>query len=529
MKRQIYWGGPILTMEGEKEAEAVLVQDGKILAVGALSKLEQEAFDEKISLEGHTLMPGFVDPHSHFTGCANGFLQCSAKGADTMEALLERIRSYRETLNPGPGEWILVRDFAPEQIKEGRMPDRRELDQASPNHPLVLQHRSGHVGSFNSLGLKALGITGGTPDPEGGRIEKRDGEPTGYLEENAFIQALRSLPMPSPKTLAKACRKAQELYASYGITTLQEGMFAREMIPMYQKLLEEEGLWLDVVGYADLAQAEEIFQAFPKSDGAYDRRLRLGGYKIFLDGSPQSRTAWVRTPYEKTQGDAPEYGTSTMTEEAVEEAVLLAARTGRQLLAHCNGDAAAEQYLSACEKAKRAGKRLKKPVMIHAQLLGTDQIPRLKALGMIPSFFAAHVYHWGDVHIRNLGLERAGKISPLRSAQKEGLVFTLHQDSPVILPDMLETVWCAAVRKTKAGIVLGAEERISVYEALRAVTWNGAYQYSEETRKGSIAPGKLADFVILDRNPLETEPEALREIQVLETIKEGKTVYRKEA
>ena len=282
-------------------------------------------------------------------------------------------------------------------------------------------------------------------------------------------------------------------------------------------------------GYADLPQAEEIYQAFPQRDGAYDRRLRLGGYKIFLDGSPQSRTAWVRTPYEKTQGDAPEYGTSTMTEEAVEEAVLLAARTGRQLLAHCNGDAAAEQYLSACEKAKRAGKRLKKPVMIHAQLLGTDQIPRLKALGMIPSFFAAHVYHWGDVHIRNLGLERAGKISPLRSAQKEGLVFTLHQDSPVILPDMLETVWCAAVRKTKAGIVLGAEERISVYEALRAVTWNGAYQYSEETRKGSIAPGKLADFVILDRNPLETEPEALREIQVLETIKEGKTVYRKEA
>ena len=166
--------------------------------------------------------------------------------------------------------------------------------------------------------------------------------------------------------------------------------------------------------------------------------------------------------------------------------------------------------------------------MIHGQLLGRDQIPRLKPLGMIPSFFAAHVFHWGDVHIQNLGLERAGRISPLKSALEAGLLFTLHQDSPVIPPDMLETVWCASVRKTRGGILLGAEERIPVYEALKAVTCNGACQYFEENRKGTIAPGKLADFVILDGNPLDTEPEALRGIQVLETIKEGKSVYRKE-
>ena len=301
-------------------------------------------------------------------------------------------------------------------------------------------------------------------------------------------------------------------------------MLSKEMLPMYRELLKARGLWLDVTGYADISQSDLIYGVLPDCDGTYACRFKLGGYKIFLDGSPQSRTAWVRQPYEGGE----ETGTSTMTDQQVEEAVSLSFQTGRQLLAHCNGDRAAQQYLEACERAAGRGRGLRRPVMIHGQLLGRDQIPRLKPLGMIPSFFAAHVFHWGDVHIQNLGLERAGRISPLKSALEAGLLFTLHQDSPVIPPDMLETVWCASVRKTRGGILLGAEERIPVYEALKAVTCNGACQYFEENRKGTIAPGKLADFVILDGNPLDTEPEALRGIQVLETIKEGKSVYRKE-
>ncbi len=524
MKRELYYNGKILTMQGQETAEAVLVEDGVILAVGREEEMNLPGDVRRISLEGHTMLPGFIDTHSHFMGCATSCLQCSVQDAGNIQELQETIRTYIRERKLPAGDWVMVRDFAPEQLKEKRMPDRWMLDQASPDHPLVLQHKSGHVGVFNSLGLRELKIDGATQDPVGGHIEKKDGEATGYMEENAFFQAQRRLPMPSMQAMLDACQRAQELYASFGITTLQEGMLTAEMLPMYRGLLRRKALWLDVAGYADISQADQIYGNLPDCDGTYACRFKLGGYKIFLDGSPQSRTAWVRQPYEGSQ----ETGTSTMTDQEVREAVMLSFQTGRQLLAHCNGDRAAQQYLEACEWAAAKGKGPSRPVMIHAQMLGKDQIPRLKPLGMIPSFFAAHVFHWGDVHIQNLGLARASGISLLRSALEAGLVFTMHQDSPVIPPDMLETVWCAAARKTKGGILLGADERISVYEALKAVTCSGAYQYFEENRKGRIAPGMLADFAILDRNPLEAAVEELTQIQVLETIKEGKSIFRKE-
>ena len=163
--------------------------------------------------------------------------------------------------------------------------------------------------------------------------------------------------------------------------------------------------------------------------------------------------------------------------------------------------------------------------MIHAQLVGRDQLPRLKALGMIPSFFVAHVYHWGEVHVKNFGLERAEHISPAGTACALGIPFTFHQDSPVIRPNMMETVWCAVNRRTKTGRLLGEEERISTLEALKAVTVYAAYQYFEEDRKGSLAVGKAADFVILGQDPLTADPMALRDIPVLETIKDGRTIW----
>ena len=157
--------------------------------------------------------------------------------------------------------------------------------------------------------------------------------------------------------------------------------------------------------------------------------------------------------------------------------------------------------------------------------MGTDQLPLAKALGFTPSFFVAHVYHWGDIHLKNFGPDRASAISPAGTALALGLPFTFHQDAPVIPPDMLETVWCAVNRVTRSGAVLGPEQRIPVYEALRAVTANAAWQYFEENSKGTLAPGRRADLVILDQDPMTAPPERLREIQVLSTIKGGKTIY----
>ena len=280
--------------------------------------------------------------------------------------------------------------------------------------------------------------------------------------------------------------------------------------------------------YTTTPAYSEARQAFPESVRQYHRRFKLGGYKMFLDGSPQGRTAWLRRPY---QGEQEYRGYGTLTDAEVLDMVRRAGTDGMQLLAHCNGDAACAQYLAALDAAAREGVDLAalRPVMIHAQLLGRDQLPEVRRLGVIPSFFVAHVYHWGDVHLENLGPGRAEAISPAGSAAEKGIPFTFHQDAPVIRPDMLETVWCAVNRVTRQGRVLGREERVDVRTALEAVTVHAAYQYFEETDKGTLAPGKQADLVILDRDPLAVPQEELRDIRVLETWKDGVPIFCREA
>lgn len=198
-----------------------------------------------------------------------------------------------------------------------------------------------------------------------------------------------------------------------------------------------------------------------------------------------------------------------------------------QILVHCNGDAAAAQMIRAYKKAlqKYRGAAPMRPVMVHAQLTRADQLKEMADIGMMASFFIAHIYHWGDIHLKNFGKCRAEKISSAHTAKEEGMIFTFHQDTPVIAPDMMETVWCAVNRKSREGNILGAEEKVSVYDALKAITINGAYQYFEEDEKGSIEAGKKADFVILDKNPMEVPAGMLKEICVVMTIKDGEVVF----
>lgn len=266
-----------------------------------------------------------------------------------------------------------------------------------------------------------------------------------------------------------------------------------------------------------------FFNTFNNSIKKYHNNFKLGGYKIFLDGSPQGKTAWMRTPYRE---DNKYFGYNTMNNIDVEETIKIAKDTNMQLLAHCNGDKAAEQYINSIKKFKDGIEKIR-PVMIHAQLVGIDQLSDLKKYNIIPSFFIAHVFYWGDIHIKNFGYERASKISPANSALKKDILFTFHQDSPVINPNMFETIWCATTRKTKNGIILGESERISVLDAIKAVTINSAYQYFEEDKKGSIKEGKLANLIIVDKNPLEVSLDELKNIQVLETLKEGIPLFRR--
>jgi predicted amidohydrolase YtcJ len=263
--------------------------------------------------------------------------------------------------------------------------------------------------------------------------------------------------------------------------------------------------------------------------GKYVDHVKIGGYKILLDGSPQGRTAWMRKPYENS-GDY--CGYPWLTDEQVHECVKKSIADNQQLLTHCNGDAASEQLLNVYEAELAASDNPNKanlrPVMIHCQTVGDDQLDRMAAIKMVPSIFVGHTWYWGDVHLKNFGDARGRRVSPVKSALDRGLVYNFHTDTPITRPIMLHSAWAAANRITRSGAEIGPEQRVSAYEALKGITINSAYAYFEEDTKGSIKAGKRADLVILSENPLKGDAMKIRDIKVLETIKDGETIYKAE-
>ena len=281
----------------------------------------------------------------------------------------------------------------------------------------------------------------------------------------------------------------------------------------------------DVVCYHSLEDLPSLSAENPTYDRRYGNHLKLGGYKVFLDGSPQGKTAWLSQPYE---GEGEYRGYPVHRDQQVFSFMKKALEDNRQILVHCNGDAASAQMIRCYRRAlEQTGCPGVRPVMVHAQMVRRDQLREMASLSIMASFFVNHVFYWGDLHLQNLG-DRGRQISPLASAAQAGVCFTLHQDSPVLPPNMWESIWCATMRVTRSGQNLEPRERIPVYEALKAATINGACQYFEEGEKGSLRPGKRADMIIVDWNPLEHSIDDLKRVSVLETIKDGIPIYQRE-
>lgn len=528
-KEKLYFNGDIITLEDELHVEAILVKGDKIYKVGKKDDLLKESCKdvEMIDLRGKTLMPSFIDAHSHFSGYASSFTQVDLTECVSVDEISKAIEKFIDKNNIPKGKWIQANGYDQNFLEEHIHPTKELLDKASPNNPIIAKHKSGHMGVLNSMGIKELGITMETPNPDGGVIEKKNGEVTGYLEENAFVKYIQEIPMVSNEEFMEALVKAQNSYASYGITTVQEGFVLDMLADIFKYLIHLKLLKIDLIGYLDINNSEELKAKLSSCINKYDNHVKMGGYKTFLDGSPQGRTAWMRTPYLGEEKDY--YGYGTQKDKEIEYKIEKALKENMQLLVHCNGDAACHQYINQYKVAKEKTGIDKdiRPVIVHAQFLAKDQLDDVAKLNMIPSFFVAHVYHWGDIHIKNFGFERASEISLLKSAKDKGILYTLHQDAPVIEPNMLETIWCAVNRITKNGVSLGEDERIAPLDALKAVTKNAAYQYFEEDIKGTIKEGKLADLVILDKNILKVDTMEIKDIQVVETIKEGNTIFKK--
>jgi len=529
----LYLGSHIITMDATHgEVDAVAVRGEEILWVGERADWNGTA-TKVVELGERALLPGFIDAHGHLTFLARTIRLANVASPPVgpvrnLASLQDVLRDYVDQHAIPPGEWVLGMGYDDSLLAEQRHPDRDDLDAVSRAHPIALIHVSGHLATANSLALERAGITAATPDPPGGVIRRRpNGEPDGVLEE-AATEPLRDFYLGDEGLPAEDIDRALSEYARHGITTVQDGAASWDTHRLLADVAASEGLKLDVVIYPvgmspDFAVPEGV--AF----GEYRNRLNVGGVKLVLDGSPQGKTAYLSEPYHVVpEGQPDDYrGYPMIPQPAVDALVAGHLRAGRPLLVHCNGDAAAQMLIGA---VARAGESFPlgdhRTVMIHAQTVREDQLDRMKTLGILPSFFSAHVFYWGDWHRDSvLGPQRAARISPTADARARGLRFTLHNDAPVVPPDMIRLLWATTHRQTRSGAILGPEQRIPTLDALRAITLDAAHQSFEEDRKGSITPGKQADLVILSRDPLALPAHRLRELGVVATIARGQRVH----
>lgn len=532
----LFLNAEIITVdEALPQAEAVAVRDGRILAVGTREEVSRAAGAgaRLRDLGGAVLIPGFIDTHGHFAMMAQtaGMANVQPPPAGPVRSIPE-LQAQLEAWNHAHPDapWIMGWGYDDSLLAEQRHPTREDLDAVSTDKPILLMHTSAHLAACNSLCLDAIGITASTPDPDGGIIRRQsDGRtPNGVLEETALYLAYAHLPQPAESQRLAGIRAVQELYASYGLTTVQEGAAQGQNITDLQMVAARGDFYLDVVAYQLFQNGGVIPEEFAVSK-TYDGRFRIAGIKLLLDGSLQGRTGWLTQPYAtQAPGQPEEYsGYRIHSDESVSSLFEQAYARGIQIIAHANGDRAIDQYLDmmAPVMAAHPGED-QRPVVIHAQAARQDQLEEMAAAGILPSFFAAHPFYWGDWHRDAiLGPERAAFISPLAAAKALGIPYTVHNDPPVVPPDVIRLLWVSVNRETRSGEVLGEDQRASPMDALRAVTLNAARQYFEEADKGSITPGKKADFVILSDNPLTIDPADMQSIRILETIKEGETVY----
>jgi predicted amidohydrolase YtcJ len=539
----IYYKGKIITMNPlnpTELVEAVAVKEGRIIATGKEVDLLQlcERNAQMINLDGKTMLPGFIDSHGHFPWNGNDELYgvklyCppigNIKNIDEMLSALKKKAATHKT-----GDWVLGRGYDNSLLAEKRHPTRDDLDKVSSTLPVFIVHISAHLGVANSVALKLAGLTKDTPDLDGGIFRKdANGELNGILEgPPAYTIVQNAIPQRSEAQNLAGIRKACDIYAAAGVTTAQNGWAFHPDVELLKRAVSTGDLTLRVVVWP-FASTLEALDTYPTSKSGTDlsdnHMITLGAAKLWADGSIYVYTAWLSQPYHITPEGKPHYrGYSRFKDKAQLVCMMkeLHAR-GWQTAIHTIGDQATEDALDGWSAAQAAHPRTDaRHICNHAHLAREDQLDRMKQLGITPSFFVTHTYFWGDRH-RDIfvGPDRARRMCACRTALDRGLKITLHNDTPVTPISPLMSVWSAVNRLSSGGKEMGSELKIKVPEALRAVTIDAAWQNFEEGIKGSIEPGKLADFVILKENPLEIDPMKIKDLRVAQTIVGGRTVF----
>lgn len=533
----IFHGGTILTVDKRfAEAVALAIRDNRIVAVGGLAAVRAAAGQDAtlVDLGGKVMLPGFIDPHTHVVAGALVSVVMENVGVTRFGSaaeVLAHLKARVETTKPG--EWIMARNFDP-ALQAG--PDAltfAELDAISAEIPVFVLNASGHLAYANRKAFAVAGIPDDIANPPGAEfVRDYKGRLTGVMKNNvAFLKVASASPALSRAEPVSALIALLESWGSLGLTTVSElSLGALTQSPKDAAILfaaEKTGkLKARIRAYPFYTIGSAAWDAAGIKPGDGNAMARIVGYKLVADGSNQGFTGLQREPYVNSDSR----GTAYMTQEDLNATAIDRAGKGWPLALHANGDAAIDNVLDACEAVRDAGIDLVRvrPRIEHCSMLHDEQIARMKALGVAGSFLIGHVHYWGVwMRDRVFGPERVLHLGRLNSAASAGVSISLHSDFTVTDPDPLHMIEMAVTRRTwkEPDTILNPAERISVEAAIRAMTSEAAWQLFSEHEVGSLEPGKLANMVILDRDPRKVPVETIKSIKVLETWMDGRKVY----
>lgn len=551
--RIIFYGGDIITMSETPagRVEAVFVENGKIVSTGAKDEILKRRTNDTliIDLKGQTLMPGFIAVHTHpdLSAYLHGYVDLSGFTHRTKEDIWEKLT---QTVSRTPkGQWIFCRGFDPMLVPGLAAPDIAFLDAIAPDHPLLILAQSIHSAWANTQAFKKMGITAATPDPAPGSYFEKDarGNLTGFIVETEAVKVM-SGDVLKVFDIKENVLKVNEKHLGNGITSMTTlGLMNGKALILYEHLstahpklfsraLETAGL----LPHKKPTLRHFIYLLhstpglFPKQIENGDDFFKISGMKIWYDGSPYSGSMYIREPYRNSELmlkglkiPANHHGQTVISRQDFFNAVKKYSDLGWQVSVHSQGDRATEEILEVFEKiqAQKPANHLRHRIE-HGVLLPPELLSKMKRLGITPSFHINHLYYYGKA-LRDdiLGAERTSIMLPVASTGKTGLYYSLHADAPMYPEEPLSLLQTAVTRKTRDGEILGPHEAISVLDGLKALTIHSAWQINMETKLGSIEPGKYADLIIVDKNPLKGNPESLRDIRVMNTFVNGKEVW----
>ena len=521
----------LMTKKESAQPLSAAIKNKKIIWIGSHEDAKNIQ-GEHVDFGNQAVLPGFIDAHGHasylaFATQVANIASPPVGKINNIQDLQTELKNFIQDSGLQPGEWLMGLGYDDSLLAEQRHPTKDDLDEVSTEHPIYLIHVSAHLGAANSLGLSLANINSKTQDPPGGKIRRYENslEPNGVFEETAAYP-LQQLAMSAYKDPIGSVKKAMEIYARNGITTAQDGASSLETIGLMQAADAQNMIDIDVISYP-IGQngLDENLNAL--NFGSYTGRVKVGGIKLILDGSPQGKTAYLTEPYYKPpHNESKSYkGYPLIPQTEVSEWVKKYADLNIPIMAHANGDAAADMLITAIKNAEIESDH--RTIMIHAQTVREDQLDLMKELEIIPSYFSTHTFYWGDWHRDSVfGQDRAMRISPTKSTLDRDMPFTVHNDSPVVPPDMIRLLWSSTNRITRSGKILGDQQKISTYDALKAMTLNAAYQHFEDDIKGSIEVGKLADLVVLSEDPLAMPTTSLLNLKVIATYSHGKEIFK---